>query len=129
MGTDANGVEQKSGGKIPVEQRNAYHTYSDKEWRTNAGVLVANYPVTSCIEKNIFPAHNGFVTANLDVVYVLNDIPVMTRKCQVMLCPDKSEATVHTSERFFAASVLAGHNSEMTTITREQFELLKEIWS
>lgn len=105
-----------------------YLTYSDKTDRTNASVLVANYPVTSSINKKIFPPHNGFITANIDVVYTLNDIPVFTRQCQIMMRPDKSEATIQISEKFFAASDLQRHKFEMMTITREQFEVLKELF-
>lgn len=129
MGVDAEGKEQASGGAIPVSERTAYRTYSDKHGRTNAGVLVANHPVTSEIKKRVFPPHNGFVTANLDVVYILNSIPVMTRQCQIRMHPDKSEATIQNSEQFFAASDLGRHHFEMATITREQFELLKELWN
>lgn len=128
MAFDANGKEQPCGGKIPVGERKAYLTYTDKAGRTNAGVLVANYPVASEIKKEIFPPHNGFVTANIDVVYTLNDIPVMTRQCQIMMRPDRSEATIQNSEQFFAAMDLGRHKFEMATITREQFEVLKELF-
>lgn len=121
--------EQNMGGAIPVVERTAYQTYRDKKQRTNAGVLVANYPVTSEIVKEVFPPHNGFVTANVDVVYRLKGIPVMTRQCQIMMRPDKSEATVQVSEQFFAASDLGRHNFEMLTITKEQYEVLRELWS
>lgn len=128
MTKNTEGIEQKAGGSIPVAERTAYRTYSDKEGRTNAGTLVANYPVTSSINKKVFPPDNGFVTANIDAVYTLNNVPVLTRQCQIVMRPDKSEATIQTSEQFFAASDLGRHNFKMMTITREQFELLKEIW-
>lgn len=128
MALDAEGKEQMSGGVIPISERTAYRTYSDKDWRTNAGLLVANYPVTSSIEKKIFPPHNGFVTANIDVVYTLNEIPVMTRQCQIMMRPDKSEATIQNSERFFANDRHGRLGFEMATITKEQFDVLAELW-
>jgi hypothetical protein len=126
MPFDKNGEQMQAGGLIPVKERTAYLTYSDKSGRTNAGVLVANYRVTSRIDKQVFEPHNGFITANIDVVYELQGIDVMKRQCQIMMRPDKSEATIRTSERFFAD--LSIHDSAMVTITREQFEVMRELF-
>lgn len=128
MGYDKDGAEMQCGGAIPVENRTAYRTYRDKEGRTSAGVLVANYPVKSKIIKKIYPPHNGFITANIDIVYYLNEIPVMTRKSQIMMRPDKSEATVQNNEEFFANQEHGRLGFEMATITKEQFEILAELW-
>lgn len=120
--------EMQSGGKIPVSERTAYRTYRDKAGRTNAGVLVANYPVTSTIEHKIFPPHNGFIAANNFVTYSLNEVPVLRRCCQIMMSPDKSEATISTWEEFFADSTGRGDNRQTVTITKEQFEILEQLW-
>lgn len=119
--------EHPAGGKILVNERTAYRTYKDKNSRTNAGVLVANHPVTSRIEKQIYSPDNGFVTANIDVIYTLNDIDVMTRHSKIMMRPDKSEATI-TNQEYFLANVTDRLGWEHATITREQFEVLKELF-
>lgn len=106
----------------------AYQTYRDKNGRTNASVLCANYSVTSEIKKQVFPPHNGFITANLDVIYTLKDVPVLTRHCEIMMRPDKSEATITNYELFLANSVHGRLGFEFATITREQFEVLAELW-
>ena len=128
MGFNAEGKEEMCIGMSPISERTVYRTYSDKNGRTNAGLLVANYPVTSSIKKEIFPPHNGFITANIDVVYVLNEIPVMTRQCQIVMRPDKSEATIQNSELFFANDRHGRLGFEMATITKEQFDVLAELW-
>jgi len=124
---NAEGKEEKAGGKIPVEERTAFRTYSDKHGRTNVSVLVANHPVISRFHEEIFPPHNGFVTANHDVVYYVDSVPVLERKCQIMLRPDASEATVRVWEHLFANSC-GGSDGNSITITKEQYELLKKVW-
>lgn len=128
MAYDVDGVEMMAGGSIPVNERKAYRTHSDMVGRTSAGVLVANYPVDSVVRHQIFPpTPKGTITANVEVVYVLKDIPVMKRKCQINLAPDKSEASIRNNSEFFAC--LSGKiDEEHITITREQFDVLKKIW-
>ena len=89
---------------------------------------MANHPVTSTFEKEVFAPQNGFVTANHRVVYSLNGVPVLTRHCQVLMRPDESEATVTTWESTFGDELGRGDNRHTVLITREQFGLLAEMW-
>lgn len=105
-----------------------YKTYTDKHNRTNVSVLAANFPVVSHIEKKIFPAApSGYITANHDVIYMLNDVRVLINKCQFMLLPDKSSCSMMLTEHFFANSISPAE-TKFIDITKEQFEFLKELW-
>ncbi len=119
--------EENHGGIIPVDKRTAYRTYCDYAHRTNVGVLVANYPVTSEVKTTLFEKHKGFQTANVDVIYTLNDVDVLTRHCQIIMRPDKSEATVMCWESHFSAAINV-RQQESITITRVQFDALAELF-
>jgi hypothetical protein len=97
--TPAHRDEELRGGTIPLAEQVAYKTHRDRASRTNAGVLVANYPVKSYLSKE-YHENNGWKTANVDIVYRLQDVPVLTRKCQINMPPDKSEATIVSYEWF-----------------------------
>lgn len=113
---------------LELASKEVYLTHRDKSYRTNVSVLVRNYPITSEIVEEIFPPHNGQITANHHVNYRLEGHIVLQRSCQIMLQSDKSEASLLITERHMAGA-LGNHAKEMIIITKEQFALLQKVWA
>jgi len=91
---------------------------NNKLWRTHASVLKANYPITEKLEQ----------TANMLVrKYYLGEHEVMEDRLIVQLSADKESCDVQ-----FYSQALGSYRGDLRnqafTLTREQFEYLKEIW-
>lgn len=91
---------------------------NNKLWRTHASVLKANYPV---IEK-VVKTPNTFARK-----YYMADKEIMEDRMIVNIADDKGSCDIQTYSQALG-SFRGDLGNNLYTITREQFEFLKEIW-
>lgn len=91
---------------------------NNKLWRTHGSVLRANYPVTEKVEKT----QNTLVRK-----YLLGEHEIMEDRLIANISADNESCDV----QFFSqalGSFRGDLRNQIFTLTREQFEYLKEIW-
>lgn len=91
---------------------------NNKLWRTHASVLKANYPVVEKIEKTA----NTFVKK-----YTIEFHEVMEDRMITNISADGNSCDVQIYSQALG-SFVGDLGNKLYTITREQFEYLKEIW-
>lgn len=112
------GVFLIESGKTMSDQLTNQIPANYKLWRTHSSVLKATYPVTEKLEK----------TANTLVKkYFLGGHEVMEDRFIANLSDDKESCDVQFYSQALG-SFRGDLRNQIFTLTREQFEYLKEIW-